>query len=497
MGLKCLFGHKWDGCKCERCGKLRDEQHDWEGCKCKRCGKIRDEQHDWNGRKCKGCGKERSINEITDQGILEYIARNDSDSNIRKTAIKKLTDVFVLLDIMNNDEKNQDYFVSDTAKEKCIKLIKNQKNQSFLVNIIQNCGDSYKGYKVREAAIEMLTDQSFIEDIALRSTDFQARKAAAKKMTNKSLLSIIARNDGDSIRKEVENILIDMSESTDLIQQDSDLSSIEYSAKNESDWKKRLLAVDRLTNQTLLMDISKNDREWYIRMVAVNKITDQKFLLDIVKSDSEFEVCRSAISKLTDENTILDIVKNNNNSIYIRGAAVIGLTNQNILTDIAKNDEHDFIRSVAVSKLSDQSILTDIAKNDKDKYVRFAAVEKLTDQSVLTEIAKNDIDEFVRKAAGKRLKSEFGITVTQITYPLYTGSGVCDVCNCSLIGCKAYIVPNNVFYNSQKYRDYMKNSVMAKLMGMPINDAYFAQMQARDKSQGSAICENCIHMFEK
>ena len=22
MNLKCLFGHKWNGCKCERCGKL-------------------------------------------------------------------------------------------------------------------------------------------------------------------------------------------------------------------------------------------------------------------------------------------------------------------------------------------------------------------------------------------------------------------------------------------------------------------------------------------
>ena len=97
-----------------------------------------------------------------------------------------------------------------------------------------SCGDFYKESQVREAAIEMLTDQSFIEDIALRSTDFQARKAAAKKMTNKSLLSIIARNDDSFIRKEVESKLKDMSESTDFIQQDCDQSSIEYSAKNDS-----------------------------------------------------------------------------------------------------------------------------------------------------------------------------------------------------------------------------------------------------------------------
>ena len=84
---------------------------------------------------------------------------------------------------------------------------------------------------------------------------------------------------------------------------------------------------------------------------------------------------------------------------------------------------------------------------------------------------------------------------TQSKYSLYTGTGVCDVCNNSLSGITAYIVPNNVFYNSSKYRTYIKNGPMAVLMGIPIGDAYFAQMQAQDKSAGSAVCENCIHMF--
>jgi hypothetical protein len=77
--MACLFGHKWDGCKCPKCGKTRDElhdwdlckgkckrcgkmqpeQHEWQGCKCSRCGKTRDEQHDWQGCKCSKCGKTR------------------------------------------------------------------------------------------------------------------------------------------------------------------------------------------------------------------------------------------------------------------------------------------------------------------------------------------------------------------------------------------------------------------------------------------------------
>ena len=53
--------HKWNGCRCERCGTIRDEQHDWDLCKgkCKRCSKTQPEQHIWDGCKCSRCGKVR------------------------------------------------------------------------------------------------------------------------------------------------------------------------------------------------------------------------------------------------------------------------------------------------------------------------------------------------------------------------------------------------------------------------------------------------------
>ncbi|MCL2059454.1 MAG: hypothetical protein FWH01_10425 [Oscillospiraceae bacterium] len=55
---KCGFAdHDWDGCKCKRCLRTRDESHDWDGCKCRRCGAVRDELHDWDGCKCTRCKK--------------------------------------------------------------------------------------------------------------------------------------------------------------------------------------------------------------------------------------------------------------------------------------------------------------------------------------------------------------------------------------------------------------------------------------------------------
>ena len=58
MGLICkIAGHKWNGCRCTRCGATRDENHDWNGCKCRICWKVRDDGHDFDGCKCRICGR--------------------------------------------------------------------------------------------------------------------------------------------------------------------------------------------------------------------------------------------------------------------------------------------------------------------------------------------------------------------------------------------------------------------------------------------------------
>ena len=42
MSILCRkFGHKWSGCKCQRCGEVRDESHNWHGCTCIICGMTR------------------------------------------------------------------------------------------------------------------------------------------------------------------------------------------------------------------------------------------------------------------------------------------------------------------------------------------------------------------------------------------------------------------------------------------------------------------------
>jgi len=62
MNVTCALGfHKWEGCKCLKCEKSRDQTHDWSrDCdKCAKCGKGRQITHAWEGCTCSNCARER------------------------------------------------------------------------------------------------------------------------------------------------------------------------------------------------------------------------------------------------------------------------------------------------------------------------------------------------------------------------------------------------------------------------------------------------------
>ena len=63
--MACLLGHKWDGCKCSKCGKIRNEQHDWVGCICNRCKK----NHNWVEKKSQVVESVLWVSNVTDTAV--------------------------------------------------------------------------------------------------------------------------------------------------------------------------------------------------------------------------------------------------------------------------------------------------------------------------------------------------------------------------------------------------------------------------------------------
>jgi hypothetical protein len=77
MALTCLIGlHKWDGCICTSCGKIKKDNHNWDGCKCTKCQTVRDTGHSWakdassGCSKCSKCGKTRTQHHFQDDKCI-------------------------------------------------------------------------------------------------------------------------------------------------------------------------------------------------------------------------------------------------------------------------------------------------------------------------------------------------------------------------------------------------------------------------------------------
>jgi len=102
IDLCSILGHKWDNCKCKRCGTTRDEEHKWilEGnCieRCSICGKARSIEHEWKDCKCERCGitrgeghkwellKGRCIKKCSICGTQIEISHEFGNTNSRKT----------------------------------------------------------------------------------------------------------------------------------------------------------------------------------------------------------------------------------------------------------------------------------------------------------------------------------------------------------------------------------------------------------------------------
>jgi len=74
QGLCFIRGHKWNGCKCTSCGKVRNQDHSWSSFDCSRCilcNLERAIEHEWDGCMCRNCRTERDESHDWDKDCEE------------------------------------------------------------------------------------------------------------------------------------------------------------------------------------------------------------------------------------------------------------------------------------------------------------------------------------------------------------------------------------------------------------------------------------------
>jgi hypothetical protein len=152
----------------------------------------------------------------------------------------------------------------------------------------------------REIAVEKLTDQVLLAEIAVEAPDPSVRIDAVKKLTNRTTLAKFANNDTDArVRNAAAQELTARRFSSGAPTDHNSLTGV--SAGTVVNPNKPETAVERMTHQTLLVDIAKHASEVEAR-AAVQQLTNQALLADVAMSPlSGFNVWQDAVEKVTDQ----------------------------------------------------------------------------------------------------------------------------------------------------------------------------------------------------
>jgi len=136
-----------------------------------------------------GCGRLEAIQYLTDQFALAGIAKSDTVSYVREAAVRGLADQVVLTEIAKNDAT---YSVRSEAARMLV-------DQLVLAEIAANDGN----WLVRIVAAGRLMDiegaQAVYIDIAKHERDSAGRKAALERLTDQSVLAEIALDKDASV----------------------------------------------------------------------------------------------------------------------------------------------------------------------------------------------------------------------------------------------------------------------------------------------------------
>ena len=258
---------------------------------------------------------------------------------------------------------------SDNTK-KALKAAAKETNQTKLIEIANFAPIR----EVREAAVKRVADQSAIEAFAKKTSDFSVCCAAIERLSNQIMLADIAIHSKEALLRQaaVNNMNL------------SDQSTLSWVAKNDETNQVCYDAIQRLTDifeLEAVADSRESVRHW------------------VEKRQQEL------INSITSQSELAYIAKLNVDSV-IRFAAIRKLTDQSVLAELAKTDRRDNVRILATERITDQSVLTELAEQDSSYSVRAIAVEKIADRAVLQHILDTDDNEWVCATAKERLTGE-------------------------------------------------------------------------------------------
>jgi hypothetical protein len=192
----------------------------------------------------------------TDQNLLVKIVREEPRFDVREAALTNITDQTFIADVATHDK---DEWVRRAATEKL-------QNQHLLVEIALGSDK----IDVRKAAIGAVTDQAELARIANGTMDGRLAEVAVRKLTDSGSLAEIALTHRDCDIRDIA-----------FKKLPADQEVIKNIARGAQDSVLRANAVLKLTSPTSLAEIAKTDADTGVRVLARGRLTDRSLIAEL------------------------------------------------------------------------------------------------------------------------------------------------------------------------------------------------------------------------
>lgn len=459
--MACLFGHKWEGCTCRKCGKTRDMQHDFQPVpdrceeKCSRCGKTRPRDHKFSlmkdrcFEKCERCGELREKHEYKNGFCVRCGRQSDRPFELYDLTPQEKDATLNALDIAKSANKDANLnSVYDSARQ--------QVNQRAL-GVTEVAIVAMALINVSQALLQTAGQftQSNPQEALARMTLGLTMQGALTKVNNQMTAyndEAARRNGSAEFDPFVRNVFNNYDDSLVL-----DETGQRWRSKINDD-------IDKLV-------AGGNPA-----MIAMQR---------------SMNACQSGTGNTYNEHWWYGAT----NIVRIMGMFPSDMAQDNLMSLLEKNSNiaewFTYVQKEAARVLADVGTSRIVPRLETLLKNPFSMGPNDALRALLKSLKENPAEQGAEPQKVALDKSAAG----RDRFKVYTGQGVCDACNRPLGGVKAWIVPNDVFYASPQWRELQKNNIL-KLTGVKGTDADIARMQAQDHSPGSAICEHCIHMFE-
>lgn len=248
-----------------------------------------------------------AVARLTSQSALGQVATSDGPRYVRKDAIRRLERQDLLEQVALKDGWPE--FQADAAERlqdpEALARVVRAAPRAVSAPLVAKLADparlaviarDHEDDSIRVLALDRITDQELLKQIAQKGRFPSARRDAIKRIRDPGFLQAIALGDPDENVAEVAARGV------------SDPARL--AALSQSRWPAaRNVVAHRSDDQALLTRLAREDRSEFVRAAAAARITDQRILGELASGSWDPEVRRAAVERVDDPRTWAAIAK--------------------------------------------------------------------------------------------------------------------------------------------------------------------------------------------